>query len=159
MGNVATAMSGIGILCRLVLTQVPRRTLSYRAHSLHVQDTFARTALHVAATCGAVEVVSMMCKFEAVDINPVDSFGDTPLNNARMNGQRAVSSLLEDAGALPGSDPSLAAKAEEVREWMRTVEDERRKERLEAALAALPEALAVQASAAVVKSQKEFVQV
>lgn len=72
-----------------------------------MQDSNARTALHVAATCGSLEVVSVMCKYESCCINPVDTFGDTPLDNARMADQRAVAALLEHAGALPGIDPQL----------------------------------------------------
>lgn len=49
-----------------------------------------------------------MCKYECCRINPVDTFGDTPLDNARMTDQRAVAALLEQAGALPGKDPQLA---------------------------------------------------
>lgn len=49
-----------------------------------------------------------MCKYESCSINPVDTFGDTPLDNARMMDQRAVASLLEQAGALSGGDPQLA---------------------------------------------------
>lgn len=124
-----------------------------------MQDSFGRTALHVAATCGAVETVSVMRKFEACDINPVDSFGHTPLDNAHMKNQRAIAALLEEAGALPGSDPSLAARAEEVREWMQTSEAERRTKRMEEVMASLPEEQAVQASTTAVQAQKQFVQV
>ena len=38
----------------------------------------------------------------------MDTFGDTPLDNARMTDQRAVAALLEQTGALLGKDPQLA---------------------------------------------------
>lgn len=72
-----------------------------------IQDSNARTALHVAATCGSLEVVSVMCKYENCGISPVDVFGRSPLDDARMMDNRPVASLLEQAGALSGSDPQL----------------------------------------------------
>ena len=149
------------LLCTVWLPSYPcfRHYPAHQHASLDVQDTFARTSLHVAATCGSIEVVSMMCKFEGVHINPVDSFGHTPLDNALMTGQRAVVALLEDVGALSGSDPSLAPKVEEVRGWMRAEETKRRANRLEEVLAGLPEEKAVQESEAIIKAQTEFVQV
>jgi ankyrin repeat protein len=124
-----------------------------------LQDSYGRTALHVAATCGSVEVVSMMCKFDACNLNPVDGFGYTRLDNARMKNQRAAAALLEEYGALPGSDPSLASAAEEVASWIHALDEERRTNRMREVLQSLPEEKAVRNSAAVVCLQKTFVQV
>lgn len=101
----------------------------------------------------------MMCNYEACDLNPVDSFGSTPLDNALMKNQRAIAALLEEAGGLSGSHPLLATKAEEEKASIRASEEERRTKRQEEVLAGLPEQTAVQDVATVVHSQTQFVQV
>jgi ankyrin repeat protein len=101
----------------------------------------------------------MMCKFESCNLNPVDGFGDTPLDNARMTNQRAVAAMLEDAGGISGSDSSLAAEAAEVQEYIRNMANTSKAIRLQELLATLPEAKAVQDSLMVVDTQKQFVQV
>lgn len=100
-----------------------------------------------------------MCKFESCDLNPVDVFRDTPLDNAYMQSHRPIAALLEDAGALSGSDPSLQAKAAEVRSWIRNMEEKRRIDRQNEVLESLPEQRVVKATTVVVRAQTEFVQV
>jgi ankyrin repeat protein len=109
----------------------------------------------VAATCGAIEVESLMCKYEACDINPVDGFGHTPLDNARMTKQRAIAALLEQAGALPGSTPELQEKASKVQSRIKA---ELRAGRIAAVLRSLPEQSIVSTLLALVAAQKSWVQ-
>jgi hypothetical protein len=99
-----------------------------------------------------------MCKYEACDINPVDGFGHTPLDNARMTKQRAIAALLEQAGALPGSTPELQEKASKVQSRIKASEAELRAGRIAAVLRSLPEQSIVSTLLALVAAQKSWVQ-
>lgn len=64
--------------------------------------------------------MSIICKFEAANINPVDGYGSTPLDNAHIVGDTAVAALLEEQGGLRGSHESLLAEANETKGWVQT---------------------------------------
>lgn len=124
-----------------------------------LQDPYGRTALHVAATSNALEVVSMMCKVKSIDINPVDGYGCTPLDNARMTRSAPIAALLERAGAKPGRDESLVSKAQEVKEWVGRNARSQQQLHLDTVQTKFPEQEQAAHAATAVQHQTEFVHV
>lgn len=124
-----------------------------------MQDPQGRTALHVAATSGAIEVVSIICKFQPHGVNAVDAYGSTPLDNARMMQDTVIAALLEEAGAMRGTDASLHQQIHEVEEWVQKGNVEQQEKRRLEVLMALPEEQLAAAAVAVTQAQQEFVQV
>lgn len=124
-----------------------------------VQDPQGRTALHVAATCGAIEVVSILCKSNSANVNPVDAYASTPLDNANMVGDAAIAALLKEAGGLCGSAPILSSRLQETREWIQQQGDRQQELRRAEILSDLPEQHQAAAAAAIAHLQREFVQV
>lgn len=124
-----------------------------------MQDPQGRTALHVAATCGSIEVVSVICKSCTADVNPVDAYGSTPLDNAKMVADVAVVALLQEAGGLCGSDASLASRFQETRAWIQQQETRQQEHRRNEIRSELPEEHQASTAAAIAQAQKEFVQV
>eukprot|EP00892_Ulva_mutabilis_P004198 jgi/Ulvmu1/214/UM001_0218.1 len=129
-------------------------------HRIDMQsrDPQGRTALHVAATCGSIEVVSIICKLPSADINPVDGYGSTPLDNARMVGDLATAALLEESGGLPGSHESLHARVHDTKAWVQQEHKAQQQKRWREVLSALPEEQQAVAAMSVAQAQKQFVQ-
>lgn len=124
-----------------------------------LQDKNGRTVLHVAATNKALEVVSMICKIKTSDVNPIDGYGNTPLDNARMVGSAPIAALLERAGAKSGSDPALATKARQCKEWVVSHTQKGMQDHLETVLSRLPEQQQAALAANAVQHLIKFIQV
>lgn len=101
----------------------------------------------------------MLCKGKSVDVNPVDGYGNTPLDNARMMGRTAIAALLERAGGKSGADESLCSQSNAAKEWVQRNARAQRQQHLDEVLAKLPEQEQVTRAAAAVQCQAEFVQV
>lgn len=73
------------------------RDLERRGVPLNSHDYDGRTALHLAAAEGQLEVVRYLAG--RIPINEPDRWGGTPLQDARASGHEAVCRLLESLGA------------------------------------------------------------
>lgn len=66
-----------------------------------------RTCLHLAASVGSVSVVDLLLKVPGIELNPVDRFGGTPLDDAYRHGNRLCITVLQLVGAKRGTDPEV----------------------------------------------------
>ena len=78
-----------------------------RGARLACADYDLRTPLHLAAAENQIEVVSYFIEQkqrdpEGIDLNPRDRWGGTPLDDATLQGNRAIIELLERAGGRRG---------------------------------------------------------
>lgn len=89
------------------------QTLYTNGADFNKGDSLMRTPLHVAASHGCVESVSWMSTLSDVDVNAMDAFGMTPLDDAVSHNQAVVVVLLELRGALRADHPTLAGRYEE----------------------------------------------
>lgn len=78
---------------------------------LNVGDYDARTALHLAASEGAILVVQCLCDELGCGTDPVDRFGGTPLDDAIRHGHEKVIEYLESKGAARGKTALFADDA------------------------------------------------
>lgn len=88
---------------------IEMRRLTARGLNPNSQDYHGRTALHLAASHGRLAVVQYLLELK-VDVNPIDSWGNTPLDDAQREKQASIVSLLAEHGAKSGTQ--LNAKAE-----------------------------------------------
>jgi hypothetical protein len=65
-----------------------------------------RTPLHVAASRGCLETCALFVRTCKSNLNSVDYFGQTALDNANMLGEKAIAALLESNGGLQGNHNS-----------------------------------------------------
>lgn len=74
-------------------------------------DYDRRTAIHLAASEGLLEVVECLVKQLAADPSPVDRWGNTPLDDALRSKHNSVAALLRSVGAKSGhlAQASLAS--------------------------------------------------
>eukprot|EP00854_Cymbomonas_tetramitiformis_P001692 gene1692-2347_t len=79
---------------------------------LNQSDYDDRTAMHLAASNGCLEVMSWMLKVESIDVNPVDRLGGTPLEDAYRHEQSIIVMMLERQGGLRAGHPILKHKME-----------------------------------------------
>mmetsp|Transcript_41217 Transcript_41217/g.94805 ORF Transcript_41217/g.94805 Transcript_41217/m.94805 type:complete len:275 (+) Transcript_41217:71-895(+) len=63
-----------------------------------VTDTWGCSALHIAASCNAVGIASLLIE-NGADIEALDAIDETPLHYAARRGCEAVAALLADSGA------------------------------------------------------------
>lgn len=84
------------------------KTLVINGVNPSIADYDQRTALHLAASTGQVDVLNFLLRCEPkIDYNPVDRIGGTPLDDAHRHDQRVAIQMLEAAGAMRGDDPRL----------------------------------------------------
>lgn len=55
-------------------------------------------------------MIEYLVSLPAINVNPLDRLGNTPLDDAAREGLPAIASILEAHGGVKGSDPSLADK-------------------------------------------------
>jgi len=76
--------------------------LHARGVDLCIEDYDKRTALHLAAAEGRLEVVRYLIEYyksRSVNISPLDRWGGTPLQDAIRGGHREIVALLQQEGA------------------------------------------------------------
>eukprot|EP00899_Mesostigma_viride_P026615 jgi/Mesvir1/7138/Mv25133-RA.1 len=105
-------------------------------------DYDQRTALHLAASNGHVEVVDLLLACKGIDANPLDRLGGTPLEDALRGNHLGVADMLRAAGGKMQDDPSLADKLAQRRAFLREQKAEQSKQRTLRALAGTRESRA-----------------
>ena len=75
--------------------------LSMQEYDSDTPDYDGRTPLHMAASEGQIEIIRELIKLK-VDINPVDRWKGTPLDNALAQGHEEAAALLREQGAQTG---------------------------------------------------------
>lgn len=124
---------------------------------LRVQDERGRTPVHVAASCGCLETCALIVRECKGNLNVVDVFGNTALDDALMVGERAIAALLESNGALRGGDPALEGQHARTLAWAAEQEGVRRAARRQEILESLPESRLVDAADIVNDALDRFV--
>jgi hypothetical protein len=54
-----------------------------------------------------MSVIDLLLKHPGIDLNPVDRFGGTPLDDAYRHGNRLCITVLQLVGAKRGTDPEV----------------------------------------------------
>jgi glutaminase len=73
-------------------------------------DYDSRTALHIATCFNKLEIVPYLVSVPSININPLDRFCNTPLDDARREGLPAMASILQVHGGVSGRDATLSAQ-------------------------------------------------
>lgn len=76
------------------------KQLNEQGIDLNNGDYDKRTPLHVASGSGNYEIVKYLVEVAGVNVNPIDRWGATPLNDAEYN--PSIKSFLKSKGAFPG---------------------------------------------------------
>ena len=86
-----------------------RTLLEFGSMDLNQGDYDHRTALHLAANEGHLEVVKLLCEAGA-DVNVKDRWGDRPLDDARKakKNSTAIMNILSGAVAVSSTDQQAA---------------------------------------------------
>jgi ankyrin repeat protein len=79
-----------------------RRLVEEHGVSVNVGDYDHRTAIHLAASEGAVKAVRVLIEELNANHSPLDRWGNTPLDDAIRSGHAKVAQLLEGKGATAG---------------------------------------------------------
>ena len=85
------------------------RRLHAEQVNLDQGDYDERTPLHLAAAEGHIEVVRFLLK-AGVDVNTIDRWGGTPLDDAIHNQQTEVETLLRESNAVEGNETHLQSE-------------------------------------------------
>jgi len=91
-------------------------------------DANNRTALHLAASNGEVTVLDHLVRLldPPMNLDALDSFGGTPLDDAYRHGKRVAIAILEDSGAHRNtSDFVLQSSVDHERTMMKGLKQER----------------------------------
>jgi glutaminase len=80
------------------------QTLIARGIDTNLADYDGRTALHLAASEGHVHVIEVLLAMRA-EFNPIDRWGNSPLDDAKRGGHTAVITALEAHGGGRGTPP------------------------------------------------------
>lgn len=74
-----------------------------RPHHVNFRDYDRRTALHVAASEGHIEIVKFLIQAKKAKINRSDRWGGSPLDDAHRHRHHEVVTFLRNNGAITGS--------------------------------------------------------
>jgi hypothetical protein len=124
-------------------------------HCHHVQDSMGRTPLHVAASRGCLETCALFVRTCNRNLNSVDYFGQTALDNANMLGEKAIAALLESNGGLQGDHHCVSPQHQETLHQIMNEQQNRKLRWREEVLSLLPERKVVE-SAKLVNSALEW---
>ncbi|KAL3159544.1 hypothetical protein ABBQ38_009960 [Trebouxia sp. C0009 RCD-2024] len=103
-------------------------------------DYDQRTALHVAASRGKAQVAMfLLTKCPNVDVNPLDRWGATPLQDAYLSGDQVMCALLERAGGMKADHPAIKEKLPKQEAKQRAEKIGRRQEKVQRIVQACPE--------------------
>lgn len=102
-GGIAGAADDVGILCWAASEGdlVTLRQMIARGVCAGAADYDGRTALHLAAAEGRLEVVQYLLELGS-DPSPQDRWGGTPMDDALRGGHEPVVALLEERGGKRG---------------------------------------------------------
>jgi ankyrin repeat protein len=89
-----------GKLCQAAQESELERLRAYAAcgANLNAPDYDMRVAMHIAASEGNTRIVELLLSFGA-DANPIDRFGNTPLQDCLRHGHEATATFLRSHGA------------------------------------------------------------
>lgn len=90
------------------------------------------TALHLATCFNRLSVIEYLVSLPAIQVNPLDRLGNTPLDDAEREGLPAIANILEAHGGVRGSDPSLAGRVQAQQAKKQTLVARKRARRDEA---------------------------
>lgn len=114
-------------LCRLAaegeLDQL--RILVDNGLNANLGDYDSRRALHLACCEERLAVVEYLLSLPGIEVNVVDRFGGTPLEDAIREGRHTVANLLERHGAVRAFHPALQDKYD----MLKSIADVRKKKR------------------------------
>ncbi|KAK3236718.1 hypothetical protein CYMTET_53158 [Cymbomonas tetramitiformis] len=88
-------------------------------------DYDKRTGLHLAASNGHNDCVDFLLAQPGIDINTVDNFGGTPLDDALRHQNSAIVVMLTKRGGVQGSHSSVQARIKEEEEAQQKALQER----------------------------------
>ena len=86
-----------------------RRMLANEEADVNAADYDARTALHVAASAGSLEMVKSLCDFGA-NVNAIDNWSGSPIDDAIRNGHLSTAEELATRGSKVGSQENAGAE-------------------------------------------------
>lgn len=86
-----------------------RQFVKEQGMDINQQDYDQRTAIHLAASEGLLNVVQALIEELGSEISPVDRWGGTPLDDAIRSKHPRVAQYLESKGAATGSTSSMDA--------------------------------------------------
>jgi len=101
-------------------------SLIYHGCDVNAYDQYGRTALHLGSSNGNVLICHMLMEpARKVNLNQIDHWGNTPLDDAIRHGHRVIQLLLEQHGAKRAADvPSGKPYAIVARRSLVTTESE-----------------------------------
>lgn len=102
------------------------RVLVDNGLDVNLGDYDGRRALHLACCEEKLAVIEFLLACPGIDLNPVDRFGGTPLEDAIRENRHTVALLLEKLGAVRAHHPSLKPKYIHLTE----ISEERKKQRI-----------------------------
>jgi len=82
---------------------------------INIGDYDSRRALHLACCEGRLGMVEYLLTCENIDVNVVDRFGGTPLEDAIREGHESIAIVLRERGAVRGDDPCLESRKQFLR--------------------------------------------
>eukprot|EP00427_Karlodinium_veneficum_P060527 CAMPEP_0169386774 /NCGR_PEP_ID=MMETSP1017-20121227/44969_1 /TAXON_ID=342587 /ORGANISM="Karlodinium micrum, Strain CCMP2283" /LENGTH=269 /DNA_ID=CAMNT_0009488079 /DNA_START=104 /DNA_END=911 /DNA_ORIENTATION=+ len=90
-----------------------------------------RTAQHLAASNGHVEVMVFLLNEVGVSPNPLDRFVSTPLDDSIRHGRKAIQQMILESGGSSGSDSAMTTEVEKFRKHQSKEREEKENEKLE----------------------------
>lgn len=91
------------------LPSVKRLCLSPKL-DLDAGDYDGRTAMHLAASEGHLDILKQLVKHGLKDINPTDRWGNTPLDDAKRGVFQEVTDYIESIGGVLKGNKALKKK-------------------------------------------------
>ena len=73
---------------------------------INVTNYIRRTMLHLACSNKQPSVIEYLLCFDHIDLNCVDWYGSTPLDDSDREGHSSISVMIEEAGGKQSRDPS-----------------------------------------------------
>ena len=81
---------------------------------INSQDYDGRAALHLAAANGKVNVLDYLLTFEDIEVNVLDRYNGTPVDDSIRHNRDVAKTMLVAHGGLSKYDPQLAERVERL---------------------------------------------
>jgi glutaminase len=78
-------------------------------------DYDGRRALHLAASCGYLKFVRTLVE-QGADVNPIDRWGSTPLDDAKRSAHQLIVDFLHEKGARHGPQQRVRRQVQTIKE-------------------------------------------